>query len=154
MINVKIEKFKIEYYDEILELWKKTGIGVGSSDTIDEVTRVLNRNPDLFLIGKIKEKVIAVVIGTFDGRRGYVHHLAVDPNYQKMGFGKIIMKALIERFRTNNIQKVHLFIEKSNNRVAEFYNNLGWDVREDLIMMSYIPDKKVLPYPLGNEFYL
>ncbi len=143
MIKMKIEKFKIEYYDEVVELWRKAGVEVVSSDTIDEVTRVLNRNPDLFLIGKVQEKIVAVVIGTFDGRRGYVHHLAVDPNYQKIGFGKTIMDALIEQFRTKNVHKVHLFIEKSNRSVVEFYYNLGWDVREDLIMMSYVPDEKL-----------
>ena len=143
MIKMKIEKFKVEYYDEVVELWRKAGIEVGSSDTIDKVTRVLNRNPDLFLIGKIQNKFIAVVIGAFDGRRGYVHHLAVDPDYQKRGFGKTIMEALIDEFRTKNIQKVHLFIEKSNKSVVEFYTNLGWDVREDLIIMSYVPDEKL-----------
>ena len=143
MIKMKIEKFKIEYYDEVVELWRKAGIEMVSSDTIDEVTRVLNRNPDLLLIGKVQEKIIAIVIGAFDGRRGYVHHLAVDPDYQKMGFGKTIMDGLIEQFRAMNIHKVHLFIEKSNKRVVEFYNNLGWDVREDLIMMSYVPDEKL-----------
>ena len=143
MINMKIEKFKIEYYDDVLKLWRKAGIEVVSSDTIDEVTRVLNRNPDLFLIGKIKERVMAVVMGAFDGRRGYVHHLAVDPDYQKKGFGKTIMDALIEQFRKMNIHKVHLFIEKSKRNVVEFYNNLGWDVRKDLIMMSYVPNKKL-----------
>ncbi|MHA1479077.1 MAG: GNAT family N-acetyltransferase [Promethearchaeota archaeon] len=140
---MKIEKFKIEYYDEVVELWRKAGIEMVSSDTIEEVTRVLSRNPDLLLIGKVQEKVIAIVIGAFDGRRGYVHHLAVDPDYQKMGFGKTIMDGLIEQFRAMDIHKVHLFIEKSNRAVVEFYNNLGWDVREDLIMMSYVPDKKL-----------
>ena len=143
MIKMKIETFKIEHYDEIVKLWRKAGVEIVSSDTIDEVTRVLNRNPDLFLIGKVQEKVIAVVMGAFDGRRGYVHHLAVDPNYQKMGFGKTIIEALIEQFRIMDIHKVHLFIEKSNKRVVKFYSNLGWDVREDLIMMSYVPDKKL-----------
>ena len=143
MIKMKIEKFKIEYYGEVVELWRKAGIEIVSSDTIDEVTRVLNRNPDLFLIGKLHEKVISVVIGAFDGRRGYVHHLAVDPDYQKMGFGKTIMDALIEQFRTKNIQKVHLFIEKSKKSVVKFYSNLGWDVREELIMMSFVPDEKL-----------
>ena len=140
---MKIIKFKIEYYDEVVKLWRKAGIEVVSSDTIDEIMRVLNRNPDLFLIGKVHEKVIAVVMGAFDGRRGYVHHLAVDPDYQKMGFGRTIMDALIEQFRTKNIQKIHLFIEKTKKSVVKFYSNLGWDVREDLIMMSYVPDEKL-----------
>jgi ribosomal protein S18 acetylase RimI-like enzyme len=141
MINMKIEKFKMQYYNDIVELWKRAGIGVGSSDTKDGAAAVLERNPDLFLIGKEKEKVVAVVIGAFDGRRGYVHHLAVDPNYQKNGYGKAIMDDLIERFREKKVHKIHLFIEKQTNEVINFYSKLGWEIRDDLIMMSYIPDK-------------
>jgi len=140
MIKMKIENFNMQYYPEVLELWKKTGIGVGSSDTKEETALILNRNPELFLIGKEKDKIIAVVIGAFDGRRGYVHHLAVDPKYQKKGYGKAIMDDLIERFRKKKVHKIHLFIQKENRDVLDFYSKKGWEIREDIIMMSFIPD--------------
>ena len=143
MIKMKIEKFNLKYYHTIVELWKKAGIGLGSSDTKEEIVGVLNRNPDLFLIGKEDGKIVAVVIGAFDGRRGYVHHLAVDIDYQKRGYGKIIMDELIERFRKKKVHKIHLFIEKTNPEVVDFYSNLGWNVRDDLIMMSYVPNKEL-----------
>ncbi len=140
---MKIEKFTIEYYEEIVTLWRKAGINVGSSDTLEEIDKILRRNPGLFLIGKIDNKVISVVIGGFDGRRGYVHHLAVDPDYQKKGYGRKIMDELIEKFRKIGVHKIHLFIEKYNKEVVDFYKNLGWEIRDDLIMMSYIPDKNL-----------
>ena len=143
MIKMKIEKFNLKYYHKVVELWKKAGIGVGSSDTKGEIAGVLNRNPDLFLIGKEDGKIVAVVIGAFDGRRGYVHHLAVDPDYQKKGYGKKIMDELIEQFRKKKVHKIHLFIEKTNPEVVNFYRNLGWNVRDDLIMMSYVPNKEL-----------
>lgn len=138
---MKIEKFTIDEYEEIVEFWKKAGINVGSSDTREEIERMLQRNPDLFLIGKLDDKIISVVMGGFDGRRGYVHHLAVDPHYQKQSYGKMIMDELIKRFRKKRAHKVHLFIEKYNREVVSFYQNLGWEIRDDLIMMSFIPDK-------------
>lgn len=140
---MKIEKFTIGYYEEIVALWRKAGINIGSSDTLEEINKMLQRNPDFFLIGKINDKIISVVIGGFDGRRGYVHHLAVDPDYQKKGYGKKVIDALIEKFRELRVHKIHLFIEKYNKDVVEFYQNLGWEIREDLIMMSYIPDKEL-----------
>ena len=143
MIKMKIEKFNLKYYQKVVELWKKAGIEVGSSDTKEEIAGVLNRNPDLFLIGKEDGKIVAVVIGAFDGRRGYVHHLAVDLDYQKRGYGKIIMDELIARFRKKKVHKIHLFIEKTNPEVVDFYSNLGWNVRDDLIMMSYVPNKEL-----------
>jgi len=140
---MKIEKFSTDLYEEIVKLWRKAGINVGSSDTREELEKVLQRNPDLFLIGKIHQKVVGVVIGGFDGRRGYVHHLAIDPDYQKKGYGKMIMDELIEKFRKIGVHKIHLFIEKYNKNVVEFYQNLGWEIRDDLIMMSYVPDKNL-----------
>jgi ribosomal protein S18 acetylase RimI-like enzyme len=140
---MKIENFSMKYYQAVLELWKKAGIGVGSSDTKEETALILERNPGLFLIGRDQEKVIAVVIGAFDGRRGYVHHLAVDPDYQKKGYGKTILNELIERFKQNRIQKIHLFIQKENKEVLDFYSKEGWEIREDIIMMSFIPDGSI-----------
>ncbi|MHA1257983.1 MAG: GNAT family N-acetyltransferase, partial [Promethearchaeota archaeon] len=96
---MKIDKFNLKYYQKVVELWKRAGIEVGPSDTEEEIAEVQNRNPDLFLIGKEDENIVAVVIGAFDGRRGYIHHLAVDPDYQKRGYGKIIIDELIEQFR-------------------------------------------------------
>ncbi|NVM19311.1 MAG: GNAT family N-acetyltransferase [Candidatus Lokiarchaeota archaeon] len=131
----------MKYYDEVIELWRRAGINVGSTDTKEELERVVQQNPDLFLIGKLNKKIISVVLGGFDGRRGYVHHLAVGPDHQKKGYGKKIMNDLMSKFLELKVHKVHLFIEKYNKDIVEFYQNLGWEIRDDLIMMSYIPDK-------------
>ena len=137
---MNIEKFSMKSYNDIVHLWKKAGISVGSSDSKKEIKRMLERNPDLFLLGKINKQIVAVVMGGFDGRRGYVHHLAVDPKHQKRGYGKKLMNALIEEFRRYGVHKIHLFIEKQNRTVVDFYSHLGWQIRDDLIMMSCVPD--------------
>ena len=84
---MQIKRFTIESYETVVNLWRKSGISVGSTDTREELEKMLQRNPNLFLIGKINEKIIGVVMGGFDGRRGYVHHLAIDPDYQRRGYG-------------------------------------------------------------------
>ena len=140
---MKILKCSTELYEEVIQLWRKAGIGVSSSDSREEFQRMLWRNPDLCLIGKIEEKIITVVMGGFDGRRGYVHHLAVDPDHQRKGYGKMMMNKLNQEFLRMGVHKVHLFIENSNEGVLNFYNKIGWEVRHDLIMMSYVPNEDV-----------
>ena len=140
---MKIENFSLQFYEDVVIIWKKTGISITSSDTKKEVNVMLNKNPDLCLIAKIDEKVIGVVMGGFDGRRGYVHHLAIDPEYQRKGYGKLLMDELTERFQKKRVHKVHLFIEKHNKDVINFYRKLGWEIRNDLVMMSFVPDKKL-----------
>ncbi|TXT60068.1 MAG: Acetyltransferase YpeA [Promethearchaeota archaeon] len=140
---MKLEKLSINDYDRILEIWKETELSVGSSDTKKGVERMIKRNPNLCFICKIDETIVGVVMGGFDGRRGYVHHLAVDLEYQNQGVGKLLMDKLIKQFKKKQVHKVHLFIEKRNIEVINFYKNLGWNLRDDLIMMSYIPDKGI-----------
>ncbi|MFW9947394.1 MAG: GNAT family N-acetyltransferase [Candidatus Odinarchaeota archaeon] len=140
---MKIENFSLQFYEDVVDIWKKTGISITSSDTKDQLIVMLDRNPDLCLIAKIDDKVIGVVMGGFDGRRGYVHHLAIHPEYQKRGYGKLIMDELIERLKKKRVHKIHLFIEKQNEDVIAFYKKLGWEIRKDLVMMSFIPDKNL-----------
>ncbi|MHA2325435.1 MAG: GNAT family N-acetyltransferase [Promethearchaeota archaeon] len=140
---MKIEKCSIKFYEEVIQLWRKAGIGVSSSDSKKEFQRMLQRNPDLCLIGKLEKKILAAVIGGFDGRRGYVHHLAVDPSYQRKGYGKMMMEKLNEEFLRMGVHKIHLFIENSNKDVVDFYDKLGWETRNDLTMMSYVPNENV-----------
>jgi ribosomal protein S18 acetylase RimI-like enzyme len=131
------------YYKDIVNIWKKAGIEVGSSDTKEEIEKMMKKNPHLFLMGKKDEKVVAVVLGGYDGRRGYVHHLAVDPDFQNKGIGESLMNELTLRFKAMGVHKIHLFIEKYNMSVLKFYKKMGWQVRDDLIMMSYVPDEKL-----------
>jgi ribosomal protein S18 acetylase RimI-like enzyme len=136
---MEIEDFTMPYYDEVLSLWKRVGLSIGFSDEKAEVQRMLERNRGLLLIGKVNNKVIGVVEGGYDGRRGYVHHLAIDPEFQKRGYGTRIMLELMERFRQYKVYKVHLFVEKHQKSVVSFYKKLGWEKRTDLIMMSFFP---------------
>jgi len=53
------------------------------------------------------------------------------------------MDELIELFRNMKVHKIHLFIQKTNSQVVEFYNKFGWEIRDDIIMMSYVPNKEL-----------
>ena len=134
-----IKQFTMEMYQDVYQLWEKTKLTLGKSDTEKEVQRALDYSKDLFIVGIIQEKIVAVVLGAFDGRRGYVHHLAVDPEYQRNGLGKQMMEELHRKFKEKGIVKVHLFIEVDNEGVIEFYKKLGWHIRDDLEMMSFVP---------------
>lgn len=136
---MEIVQFNMSMYKEVFEIWKETGLTLGASDTRDQVERSLAYSKDLFLVGIEEGKIVAVVLGAFDGRRGYVHHLSVNPTFQKLGYGRHMMEELHKKFKKMDVKKVHLFIEVDNEGVKEFYLKMGWHVRDDLMMMSYVP---------------
>jgi ribosomal protein S18 acetylase RimI-like enzyme len=120
-------------------LWKEVGFNLSFSDTIPELKKMLKHNPNLCLVLELsngERKIIGAVLGGFDGRRGWIHHLAINPLYQNKGIGMKIMNELTQRFENMGIAKLKLEILVINEKVIEFYKKLGWDLRKDLTTMS------------------
>lgn len=122
---------------EVLTLWKETpGVGLGAGDTVPELARFLERNPGTSFIIRKNGRVVGCILGGWDGRRGYIHHLAVHPEYQGRGYGRALVEAAHDAFRRLGVPKLHLFVQTDNPRVVGFYERLGWYWRHDLGMMS------------------
>lgn len=151
---MEIRTFTMQYYPAVYELWKQVGLSLGSSDNPAQIERFAQMNRDFFLIGvqtdftntqnenSLQNLLIGVVMGAYDGRRGYVHHLAIDPRFQRHGYASQLLTELMHRFQANQVEKIHLFVEKTNAGVIAFYQKLGWFLRDDLEMMSIIPDSE------------
>ncbi|MBS1271807.1 MAG: Acetyltransferase YpeA [Candidatus Marinimicrobia bacterium] len=133
---MRIRQYTKDDYPAVRDLWERTGLLLSLSDEREELHRMLDYHPELFLVGELPNQIIGSVIGSFDGRRAYVHHLAVDPDYQGRGYGTRLMEHLEEKLEVMNVVKYHLLIEQCNADVAGFYRKLGWYERDDLVMMS------------------
>ncbi len=132
---MRIRECKAEDLPILIDLWRRTGIKIGLSETEPEFKKILEQNPTTCLIGEQDGMIAAVVLGGFDGRRGLVHHLAVEPSLQGRGYGRIMMQELENRFNDMGIVKYHLWIEAWNTEVIKFYEHLGYELR-DLITMT------------------
>lgn len=131
-----ISQYAERNYEDVVKLWLKAGLMLSLSDTKQEVDKFAKHNPDSFFLLYSQEQLIGTVIAAFDGRRGYIHHLAVDPDAQGQGWGSLLMEKAEDYYRRNQVVKIHLMIEKTNSGVIEFYQKMGWHVRDDLVLMS------------------
>ena len=75
-------------------------------------------------------------MGGFDGRRGWVHHLAVKPSHRRKGLGKKLMADLVSAFKSKDIIRIKLEILETNGEIIQFYKEIGWNLRTELITMS------------------
>lgn len=121
----------------VQKLWKSVGFDLSLSDTIPELEKMIKHNPGLCLVGLNSDKnLVSTVLGGFDGRRGWIHHLAVHPSFQNQGWGKLMMQELTNRFQKIGVVKLKLEILETNKAIINFYRNLGWDLRTELSTMS------------------
>ncbi len=135
-MDYTIRLFKEDDYENVIQLWKDAGLILSLSDEKNELMKFFKHNPDSFFLLIIDDKIRGAVIAAWDGRRGYINHLAIHPDIQRKGFGKILMKKSIEFYNSVGAVKVHLLVEKSNMEVVEYYKKQDWYVRDDLVMMT------------------
>ncbi len=138
-MNIIVAEFTIEAYEPVYSLWEKCdGIGLSSADSRTAIQKYLERNPGLSLIAYDDDLVVGSLLGGHDGRRGYIHHLAVRSDYRCRGIGRLLVDKSISGLQSFGIQKCHLFIFNDNTGGIEFWNSIGWTYRHDINLISKI----------------
>lgn len=129
MASISIREIRFpEEYSPVLQFWERIekGIHVGRSDTLGEIEKKLQRDPDLFLIAEANGELIGTIIGGFDGRRGFVYHLAVADQYRGQGVGSQLLKEVEERLVKKGCLRCFLFVTSDNGEAMRFYEKNGW----------------------------
>jgi ribosomal protein S18 acetylase RimI-like enzyme len=115
-------------YAEAFALWQNAGegIGISPSDQLDEIEKKCQRDPELFLVAEQGGRIVGTVIGGFDGRRGMIYHLAVDPECRRQGLANRLMDEVELRLRQKGCRKAYLLVKKGNQVARLFYEARDW----------------------------
>ena len=132
---MNIRKMKCEDYTNVYNLWMAcAGMGLNNLDDSQEViTKFLQRNPDTCFVATETDIIVGVILVGSDGRRGYIYHTAVHPNYRKQGIAKKLVKKSLEALEEIGINKVALVVFKHNENGNKFWEKLGFIERKDLV---------------------
>lgn len=123
-------------YDAVFSLWKSLpGMGLSSADERDKIVAFLEKNPATCLVAKKDERIVGTLLGGWDGRRGYLYHLAVSTDFQGQGIGGALLDEAERRFIGLGAERLHLMIYR-DNEAAAFYAKRGWFFRDELSLMS------------------
>ena len=139
-IEVRIREFRFpEDYAAVYELWEHSGPGIHlrRSDEPGEIEKKLERDPDLFLVAEIGDRLVGSVIGGYDGRRGMMYHLAVDMELRSRGIGQRLTDELEKQLRKKGCIRYYLLVDADNHTAISFYENHGWN---SLPLMIYAKD--------------
>lgn len=136
-VEFTVSPLTIESYDDILALWQQCqGIGLSDGDSKQNIRSYLERNPGTSFIARADGAVVRAVLAGHDGRRGYVHHLAVHPDYRRQGVGRRLVDKCVEVLRHAGIRKCHTFIFNGNSDGIAFWKSAGWTHRQEISVIS------------------
>jgi ribosomal protein S18 acetylase RimI-like enzyme len=125
--------------DAVVTLWSEIeGVGLNESDSPDRLRAYLGRNPGLSLVVRDGEQLIGAVLCGHDGRRGYLHHLAVRPAYRKRGLARQMVETCLAALNRAGILKCNIFLYADNELGEQFWKRCGWSQRSDLQVLQRV----------------
>ena len=128
-----IDKMEIRPYQEsdetsVVRLWTDCGLVVPWNNPDIDINRKLEIQREMFLVGSIDGSIVATVMAGYEGHRGWINYLAVRPEQQSSGIGKLIMEEAKKLLREMGCPKINLQVRSTNVNVIEFYKKIGYNI--------------------------
>ena len=126
--GVEIRTFESTDADAVVALWQACELTRPWNDPRKDIARKLAVDDGLFLVGTVGGDVVASVMAGYDGHRGWVNYLAVDPSRRGEGHGRTLMQEAETLLAARGCPKVNLQVRDTNAEALAFYERLGYVV--------------------------
>lgn len=134
-MTLTIRTFHPDDAQAVVALWHATGLTRPWNDPHADIARKLAVQPELFLVGEHDGAIVASAMGGYDGHRGAVYYLAVNPSHRHQGAARRLMDELEQRLIAMGCPKLNLMVRVDNEAAHGFYDRLAY-VRDPVVCRS------------------
>ncbi len=130
-----IRNMTIDDYEKIYSLWMScVGMGLNNLDDSKEgIERFIERNPTTCFVAEENGEIVGAIMVGNDGRRGYIYHTAVHPDFRGRGIARNLVECALNELKKLKINKAALVVFERNKIGNAFWEKLGFNVRDDLV---------------------
>jgi ribosomal protein S18 acetylase RimI-like enzyme len=113
----------------VVDLWRRCDLTRPWNDPHKDIARKLPVNPEMFLVAcDDAAAVVGTVMAGYEGHRGWINYLAVDPDRRRQGIARTLMEHAERLLREAGCPKINLQVRSGNEQVVAFYQSLGYQV--------------------------
>lgn len=125
---VRVRSLKLRDYDAMVELMELCGLKPRrrGRDRRDRIARQLRSNRTLYLGAFDGTRLIGMVLGTHDTRKGWINRLAVHPDRRKEGLATRLVRACERTMKAEGIEIFAALIEADNRVSQQVFERLGY----------------------------
>jgi ribosomal protein S18 acetylase RimI-like enzyme len=125
---MRICPYSTDFESAVVSLWERCGLIRPWNDPKKDIARKIALDPDLFLIAIEGESLIGTIMIGYEGHRGWINYLAIDPDHRRQGYARMLMAAAEKLLADRGCPKVNLQVRAGNRAAEFFYRALGYQV--------------------------
>ena len=133
--GIVLRAYSAEDQRAVIDLWDRCGLLRPWNNAVKDICRKLRANSDWLLVAVVRNKIVGSIMIGYEGHRGWINYLAVDPSLRRQGVGRRLMEQAEELLRKAGCPKINLQLRSANKEAADFYANLGY-LRDDVISLG------------------
>ena len=132
---IDIRPYRMDDELEVIQLWKKVFPETPPhNDPLRDIQSKLKIQLGLFLVAVKDHLLVGTAMAGYDGHRGWIYYLAVDPAYRRKDIGTVLMKEAEDLLAQTSCPKLNLQIRADNSDLQALYEKLGYSVEERISM--------------------
>jgi ribosomal protein S18 acetylase RimI-like enzyme len=108
-------------------LWEASGIRIRPGDDDVSLAAMARHNPGLCIVGCEGGRIVATALAGFDGRRGWLYHVATDPKMRRRGIATRMVREVEARLKERGCIKVNLIVWETEQDAMRFWDALGYE---------------------------
>jgi ribosomal protein S18 acetylase RimI-like enzyme len=136
--GLTIRELKPDDYTALVTLWKGAGLPYRPKgrDSRERVFQELSSPTTIFLVAELEGELVGSLLGTSDGRKGWINRLAVRTDLRRRGVGRALLQEIERRFEVRGLLVFACLIEEENSASQEFFDELGYEVDRGVLYFS------------------
>jgi len=133
-----IRKMTIADYDSLIALWKEGNIPYRPQgrDSKKNIRWQLQQTNCLYFVAEDEGKMVGAILGTHDGRKGWINRLIIISSYRQKGIAKRLIEEIEHRLAIVGINIVACLIEDWNTASMQVFKQLGYTKHTDIFYFS------------------
>ena len=136
-MQIQFRQFHPDDTEQTVALWQACGLTRPWNDPHKDIERKLQQEPELFIVAERDGLLLGSVMAGYDGHRGWLYAVAVDPGLRGRGIGRALVEHACAALAARGCGKVNLQIRDGNEAVAAFYETLSFE-REARISLGRV----------------
>ena len=125
---------------DALTLWSgMPGLSLFPCDSREGLSRYLKRNPGLSVVARRDGRLVGAALAGHDGRRGFLHHVAVTPDFRRRGVGRAMVEWCVNAVAAEGIGRCLILVNAGNDEAKDFWRHIGWIDRPNVQVMAITP---------------
>ena len=132
--QMKFRSYSAQDRDQVISLWQRV---LPDDQPHNEASRVIDAKlavDEMLFIAEDNGAIIGSAMAGYDGHRGWLYSVAVDPQHRRKGIGRELVETAVQELKCIGCIKVNLQVRSTNSQVVEFYESLGFTVEERISM--------------------